>query len=94
MAYACAQAVEKRQTRKASDAFTSMIDGNSDLFTDPRSLTHSPAFSTFEAAYDLSNYNGTLTDPRDSDLPNPNDPQSLIDRPYGWNERFHDPPLF
>ncbi|KAG5923060.1 hypothetical protein E4U53_003606 [Claviceps sorghi] len=95
MAYACPQAVEKRQTRKTSDVFPSMIEGgHSDLFTDPGSLTHSPAFSTFENAYDLNNYNCTSTDLESPDGSDPNHPQSLENAPYQWNDRFHDPPLF
>ncbi|KAG5926037.1 hypothetical protein E4U42_003700 [Claviceps africana] len=95
MAYACPQAFEKRQTRRTSDAFPSMIDGgHPDLFADPGSLTHSPAFSTFEAAYELNNYNGTSTELGSSDVSDSNNPQSLTDPSYPWNDQFHDPPLF
>lgn len=87
-------AVEKRQARDAADAFSSMMDGNPDLFTDPGSLTHSPAFSAFETAYDLSSYNGTSADLHSPVLDHLSDPQSLIDCARGWNERFHDPQLF
>ncbi|KAG5977861.1 hypothetical protein E4U55_006473 [Claviceps digitariae] len=94
MAYACPQAIENRQTRIASDAFPSMLDGHSDLFTDPGSLTHSPAVSAFEAAFDLSSYSGTSTDLGSPDLSDHKDAQSLIDQPYEWNDGFQDPPLF
>ncbi|KAG6004116.1 hypothetical protein E4U21_001387 [Claviceps maximensis] len=96
MAFACPQAVEKRQGRKDSDAFSSILDGPPGLFTDSGSLKYTSSFSAFAAACDLSKYNGTSTDVRSSDLSDPNDPQSLdsMHRPYEWNDHFYDPPLF
>lgn len=85
-------AIEKRQHRD-SDAFASIMD-NSDLFTDPGSLTHSPAFSAFEAAYDLSSYSAGSADFQSQDPSDLSGPQSLIDCGQEWNERFHDPQLF
>jgi hypothetical protein len=86
-------AVEKRQHRD-SDAFASLVDANSDLFTDAGSLTHSPAFSAFEAAYDLSSYSAGSANFQSQDASDLSGPQSLIDCGQEWNERFHDPQLF
>ncbi|KAK2605953.1 hypothetical protein QQS21_003679 [Conoideocrella luteorostrata] len=84
--------IEKRQPRD-SNAFA-MLDANSDMFTDPGSLTHSPAFSAFEAAYDLNSYSSGSADLQSPELSDISDPQSLIDCAQGWNDRFHDPQLF
>lgn len=77
-----------------SNAFASLLDGNSDLFADGGSLTHSPAFSAFEAAYDLSGFSAGSGDLNSQDLSDLSGHQSLIDCGQEWNERFHDPQLF
>ncbi|KAG6008493.1 hypothetical protein E4U43_000132 [Claviceps pusilla] len=94
MASVCARAVEKRQIRKALDTYSPMIDGQSDLFTDPGSLIHSPEFSDFEAAHDLNNYNDTSTGLQSPGIADHHDAQSLIDHSHEWSDRFHDPELF
>lgn len=86
-------AIEKGRHRD-SNAFASMMDGNSDLFTDAGSLTNSPAFSAFEAAYDLSSYSAGSAEFQSQDASDLSATQSLIGCGQEWDERFHDPQLF
>ncbi|KHO02045.1 uncharacterized protein MAM_01046 [Metarhizium album ARSEF 1941] len=85
--------VEKRW-RGGSNAFSPMMDTNSDFLTDSGSLTNSPAFSAFDAAYDLSNYSGAAPDFPVQDISDLSGPQSATDCGQEWHERFHDAQLF
>jgi hypothetical protein len=86
-------ALEKRLHRDAN-AFASLVGGDADLFADADSLTNSPAFSAFEAAYDLSGYSSVSGDYHDADSSDLSGPQALINCGQDWDERFHDPQLF
>ncbi|EXU99880.1 hypothetical protein X797_007009 [Metarhizium robertsii] len=85
--------IEKRRHRD-SNAFSPMMDNNSDFFTDSGSLTNSPAFSAFDAAYDLGSYSTAAVDFQSHDPSDLSGPQSVLDCGQEWNERFHDPQLF
>lgn len=85
--------IEKRRHRD-SNAFSPMMDNNSDFFTDSGSLTNSPAFSAFDAAYDLGSYSTAAADFQSHDPSDLGGPQSVLDCGQEWNERFHDPQLF
>ncbi|GAO14257.1 uncharacterized protein UV8b_08123 [Ustilaginoidea virens] len=82
-------ALEDRQHQK-SGAYSSTMDCHSDLFTDPGSLTHSPAFPAFDAAYELD---GFSAHPAELNGPNLSDLSGTRCAPE-WNEDFHDPQLF
>ncbi|KAG6029053.1 hypothetical protein E4U41_000504 [Claviceps citrina] len=95
MVSVCPAAVENPQTRRTQDAFSPLIDGNSDLFTSPGGLTLSPAFSAFDDAYDDGcNYRSTSTGLQSRGRTHVIDPQPLIDRAYEWNDGLHDAQLF
>ncbi|TWU78647.1 hypothetical protein ED733_005485 [Metarhizium rileyi] len=86
-------AVVEKQPRDAN-ALPSILDCNSDLFTDHGSLTSSPEFSAFDAAYDLSSYGAGSTDFQSQDPSDLLGPPSALDCGQEWNGCFHDPQLF
>lgn len=69
------------------------MDCGSDFLThadaDHVVMAHSPTFSAFDAAYDLSGYSGGSSDIRDL-----SGNQSVLEAGGDWADRFHDQPLF
>lgn len=77
-----------------SDIFVSLMGGNYDIFADPGGMMNTSAFSAFDTAYNLSNYNTKPTEIQSPDLTDPSGHQSPIDCAQDWNDRLHDCQLF
>ncbi|KAG6279217.1 hypothetical protein E4U48_000144 [Claviceps purpurea] len=97
MVSVCPAVMERQQTNTASDVFSPMVDGKNEIL-DPSHFAYSESFTVFEAARDRSKYGDTTTDLQSpglecSDLPDPNNPISLLDPSHEWNESFYDPAI-
>ncbi|KAG6046391.1 hypothetical protein E4U39_001397 [Claviceps sp. Clav50 group G5] len=97
MVSVCPAVIERGQTNTASGAFSPMVDGKND-FPDPSHFAYSESFTVFKAARDRSQYGDATTELQSpglecSDLPDPNNPISLLDPSHEWNESFYDPSI-
>lgn len=86
-----AMSIRPAAIENAANGFVPGTDGSPDFLNH---AAQSPAFSAFDAAYDLSSYSAG-SDFQSQDVSDLSATQSLVDCGQDWNEnRFRDPPLF